>query len=402
MVRGARALFAFGCVLHLMWGAGCDDTDRVQGPRLRLWHTFGPAETEALNAVLEARDGAKVEATILPFSRSRTLLERALTQPATCPDLVRIDATWLPGLVAAGAVAAVPAPMAKARDWLEPALKMATVDGRMMAIPQQLGGLALLYRADSVAAAGALWPPATMGELITAGHRLTDGQKAGLGIQVDGYWFWAFARGFGARLVDESGAITVSSPEAQAALTRFAALFGPHGIAPPPPPRGNAARIHAARFLAGDLAVVMAGPWAAQDLAGGHLERLRVAPFPRAPDGDGAAPLGAQLLAVPACAAHKDAAFALAIDLTDPALQASWSHTLATIPVTRRGLAGSSPLAQDFYKALASARPLPRQSFTPALFDDLSPAVAAVVAGDATAEEALTGVARGWERIVKR
>ena len=39
---------------------------------------------------------------------------------------------------------------------------------------------------------------------------------------------------------------------------------------------------------------------------------------------------------------------------------------------------------------------------TPALFDDLNPALAAVIAGDATAREALAGVARGWLRMARR
>jgi hypothetical protein len=36
------------------------------------------------------------------------------------------------------------------------------------------------------------------------------------------------------------------------------------------------------------------------------------------------------------------------------------------------------------------------------MFDDLTPAVAAVVAGDATADEALAGVARAWTRLIAR
>jgi hypothetical protein len=42
---------------------------------------------------------------------------------------------------------------------------------------------------------------------------------------------------------------------------------------------------------------------------------------------------------------------------------------------------------------------LPRAPVTPLLFDDLQPALAAVVAGDATAEEAVAGVRRDWQRL---
>jgi hypothetical protein len=36
------------------------------------------------------------------------------------------------------------------------------------------------------------------------------------------------------------------------------------------------------------------------------------------------------------------------------------------------------------------------------LFDDLNPAITAVVEGDATADEAMLGVRRGWSRLVTK
>ena len=62
-------------------------------------------------------------------------------------------------------------------------------------------------------------------------------------------------------------------------------------------------------------------------------------------------------------------------------------------------LAAAAPVVRAVHDALVTARPLPRERDTPLLFDDLSPAVAAVVAGDATAAEALAGVLGGWTRI---
>ena len=43
-----------------------------------------------------------------------------------------------------------------------------------------------------------------------------------------------------------------------------------------------------------------------------------------------------------------------------------------------------------------------RVPLTPLLFDDLNPALAAVVAGDATADEAIEGVRRGWRRLAEK
>ena len=58
-----------------------------------------------------------------------------------------------------------------------------------------------------------------------------------------------------------------------------------------------------------------------------------------------------------------------------------------------------TPLVQRILAALTDAELLPRTPVTPLLFDDLNPALAAAVAGDATPEEAIAGVRRGWHRL---
>src|SRR5207237_1118074 len=82
--------------------------------------------------------------------------------------------------------------------------------------------------------------------------------------------------------------------------------------------------------------------------------------------------------------------------------QAAWSRRLGMVPTTASGLARAGRLAREVYAALASATPLPRHPASAALFDDLNPAVAAVVAGDATAAEAIARVRRAWARLLGR
>ena len=156
------------------------------------------------------------------------------------------------------------------------------------------------------------------------------------------------------------------------------------------------AETEAQRFRAGALAILISGPWAYPALGtvdGGRLGGLAIDPLP-------GAPRGAQLLVVPRCAAAPARAWALAAALTAPTVQAAWSTRLGMVPTTTEGLAAASPLARATYAALTTARPLPRHRLTPGLFDDLSPAVAAVVAGDATPAEAMAGVRRAWTRAL--
>jgi arabinogalactan oligomer/maltooligosaccharide transport system substrate-binding protein len=369
------------------------------GARVRVWHTFSPAETEALNAFLDGYE-VGVEPTLLPFSRARLIVAEALARGDECPDLVRIDATWLPELVRDERLA--PVPQGVGRDWLPEAAALARMGGADYGLPQAIDGLALLHDPAHVARAGAPWPPRTANELIATAHRLTIDGRYGLSVRVDGYWFVAFSRAWGADVLHPaSAALGVDRPIGAEALARFAALFGPGGVAPPPPAPGQEAPAAARRFRAGEVAIVVDGPWAVAELRGAGRE-VAVAPFPPDAHGGPAAPLGGALFVVPRCARDAAAGWRLAHALTDPDVQAAWSQRLGVVPTTEAGLSRAGAFAQAFRAALAQARPLPRHPATPEMFDDLTPALAAVVAGDATADEALDGVMRAWARLMER
>src|SRR6185503_15114987 len=105
--------------------AGCradDQADRRGG--IRFWHAFAPQETEALNRALERVEAGEVETAMLSFARGQTILGQVLRAGADCPDLARIDATWLPGL--ADLLAPVPDEVWRARAWLPEAAELAS------------------------------------------------------------------------------------------------------------------------------------------------------------------------------------------------------------------------------------------------------------------------------------
>jgi ABC-type glycerol-3-phosphate transport system substrate-binding protein len=405
---------ALALALVLLPG-GCGGDAAPEGPTLRLWHTFGPEETRALNqtlATLERTQHLRVEPTVVPFGLGRSRVTHALTEAraSECPDVARIDATWLPFLAARGLLTPVPASFELSRFTAE-ARELGRWNDVDVAVPQAVDGLALLYDARRVpGATGVAWPPASLAELEAAARALTTRGRYGLSLRSDGYWFVAWLRAAGADVVDPaSGALGVDQPAAEAALAAYAALAAPGGggVAPPPSPAGDEAALEAERFAAGEVAIVVGGPWTIAALAEAARRRgveveLAVAPFPRAPDGTAAAPRGGQLYVVPRCAAHAEAAWRLVAALTDARLQAAWSRTLGLIPTRTAALAEASPLARAFARALEATRPLPRHPLTPLVFDDLTPALQAVMAGDASAAEALAGVERAWTRLLAR
>ena len=392
-------------LLAVVLACGCArEGDEDGGERhLHFWHMFNRQETDALNQELEQRRaGPHVETSLLSFARGQTILGDVLRAGrADCPDLARIDATWLPGLVEAGLLQPVPDATWRARAWLPEAAELATWKDTPYALPQAITGLVLLHRALSLRS---VWPPRTMEDLEAAARELTHGARHGLGLRMDGYWFIAFLRGWGGDALDAAaGTLGVDRPEARRALERFAALFAPGGVSPPPDAPADQAEEEVRRFRAGEIAILVQGPWAIYDLTGGTIEGdLTATAFPRDPAGRPAAPRGGQLYVVPRCAPDAAAAWALALELTEPALQAGWARRFGVVPVTREALEQSGRLSNELYAALAQgARMLPRHPLTAQMFDDLSPAIEAVVVGDATADEAMDGLVRAWQRLVK-
>ena len=386
-------------LLALAAGCGRGEEAERAGAGLRFWHAFAPHETEALNRVLERLEPGEVETAMLSFARGQTILGQVLRAGKDCPDLARIDATWLPGL--AELLAPVPDEVWRAREWLPEAAELASYRGARRALPQALDGLALIHRRGAMDASGVSWPPATLGDLEAAAHRLTVDGRHGLGVRVDGYWFIPFLLAAGGALYDPgSGRLGLDEPAGREALVRYGRLFAT--VTAPPPAPQDAAREAVEEFRAGRVAIQMDGPWALYDLSAGAIDALEVTRFPPAPDGGPAALRGGQLYVVPACAREPARAWRLALALTDPVLQGEWARRFGTVPTTRAGLERGGRLAGEFYAALQAARVLPRHPITAEIFDDLTPAIEAVVVGDATAEEALAGVKRGWERRLER
>jgi ABC-type glycerol-3-phosphate transport system substrate-binding protein len=365
---------------------------------IRFLHTFNPAETELFNATMAQR-GIAVESSLVPFARGQQVINEILRAGKSCPDLIRIDATWLPELVGAHLLAPPPDALAKL-DWSDEAAQLAQQDGRWWGVPQAVDGLVVVRDVALPAPAS----PALADLVRAARAARTPAAPAPLGVRVDAYWFVPWLRAEGGELAPHG----IDGDGAPRALAEFAALFGPvggggglgegfssplagGGVAAPPPSAGSEAPDELRRWAAHEVAYWVTGPWQLGGLQG--RDRIAVSPIAHAPR-------GGQLLVVPTCAPDAAAGWELAAELTSVEVELIFSDAFATVPTRRAALASATPLVHAIDAALATAEPLPRSPVTPLLFDDLNPALAAVVAGDATAGEAIEGVRRGWRRLV--
>jgi ABC-type glycerol-3-phosphate transport system substrate-binding protein len=318
----------------------------------------------------------------VPFARGQQVISEILRAGKDCPDAIRIDATWLPQLVEAHLLVQPPADL-QALDWNPEAAELARYQGGWWGVPQAVDGLVVVRDTDAPAPGSS-----SLADLVAAAHAATTpAHRYPLGVRVDGYWLVPWLRAQGADLAP--GAI--DGDGAPRALAAFAALFG--DVAAPPPPAGEEAPEEARRWNEHELVYWITGPWQLGTLR--DRDRLAVTPLARAPR-------GGQLVVVPACAPKPEAGWRLARELTSVPDELVFADAFATVP-TRRGALDQAPaLVRAEDHALADAERLPPSPLTPLLFDDLHPALAAVVNGDATADEAIAGVRRGWRRLERR
>jgi ABC-type glycerol-3-phosphate transport system substrate-binding protein len=375
--------------------AACGGEKTAPTP-IRFLHTFGAQETEVFNATMAER-GIAVESSLVPFARGQQVISEILLAGrsesgplhfgrgagSACPDLIRIDATWLPGLVAAHLLAPAPAELVKL-DWLpEAAALVAGPNAPWFALPQTVDGLLVIRDEATPAPAGA-----AIADLVAAARAAKHpGRPHPLGLRVDAYWFVPWLRAGGGDLAVDG----VSGDGPPRALDAFAALFG--DLAPPPPPAGGEAPDEIRRWTGHELAYWVTGPWQIGALR--ERERIVVSALAHAPR-------GGQLLVVPTCAKRPADGWRLAAELTSVDVERTFASAFASVPSRQSALDGSPELVREIRAALHDAEMLPRLPITPLLFDDLNPALAAVVAGDATADEAIEGLRRGWHRLAER
>jgi len=160
----------------------------------------------------------------------------------------------------------------------------------------------LYYRTDLVAE-----PPKTTSDLIALGEQLKSRHVFALAYpSPDLYAHAMWLHGFGGRVMDDDGNLTIATPQATQAMT-FARSLVAQGVAP----EDAQGPLIASMFNEGRAATVVSGPWFIPDIAKGVPWRVTTLPIVR-DTGKPAAPfVTAEGILMSARAKDKDAAFAV-------------------------------------------------------------------------------------------
>ena len=271
----------------------------------------------------------------------RNLLESG----AKVPDVYGIDVIW-PGILASNLVdlkAYVPEQEIAAH--FPELIRNNTVNGRLVALPYNLGEGLLFYRADLLHKYGYTMPPKTWDDLEKMAKRIQAGERAKGNKDFWGYVWqgapsealtcnaleWQVSEG-GGTILDENGRITVNNPQAISAWERAARWVG--SISPPGVTayqEGDAFNV----WQTGKAAFMRNWPnayVAARDANSPTRDQFDIAPLPAGRAGS-ASTLGGQGYGVSRYSLHPREAAMLVRFLTSPNEQARRSRESSNPPV---------------------------------------------------------------------
>lgn len=361
----------------------------------------------------EEYPGIEVEIETLGFDQMRDKLIASFQSSEPTYDLIVVDNPWMDDFVDAGFLQPLDDRITTttdyaAEDFFQPLVDITEVDGVRYGVPFYNYALGYLYRTDLYEEAG-LSLPSTLDELVANSQALTTSERSGIAMQPQrGYkifeeWAnWLFAAG--GSIYDESGAPSLNTPEAQAALEAYIEAF----TTAAPANSSNWAFDEAFRSVSSDQSAAMISyNWnlpglnnpegASGDLAGSFA----LAPMP-----GGKQVLGSWSWAIPANSAASDAAWAFAAWITSTEVDvervvaggaAIRESTLSNATVLESGF------GEDYYSAiikiLSDAAPLSQGLGGEEMIQAVGTELSEAVAGTKTVEQALADAQAAVERI---
>jgi multiple sugar transport system substrate-binding protein len=407
-------------VLVLLLGHGCGGDAGAETAVVRFW-AFG-REGELVRRLVpefEARHpGIHVEVQQIPWTAAHEKLLTAFAGGAL-PDAIQVGSTWIPELVALGALEPLDARIeasAELRrdDYFAGVLEMGVVGDATWAVPWYADTRLLFYRRDLFEQAGWTRAPRSWSEWRASLADLRRVLPATSDPILLPLTEWelpvvlAFQRG-GGPLRDGDRYGNFTSPPFRAGFDFYLGFFR-DGFAP----RRGAAEIGNLYqdFASGTFASFVSGPWNLGELARRLPAELQqswaVAPLP-APDGEEAPGLslaGGAGLGLVATSPRRDAAWRWIEFLSAPEQQAAFHALSGDLPARRsawrdRRLA-ASPHAQAFRAQLEVVRSTPKVPEWERIATRIARHAEAVIRGSESADEALRSLDREADQVLEK
>jgi multiple sugar transport system substrate-binding protein len=397
-----------------LWG--CSRTD--VGTTVELWAMGREGEiVERLLPELHRRHPeVNVRVQQVPWSAAHEKLLTAFVGDAM-PDVFQLGNTWLPELVALGAVDRVDtwagAAAIDLADYFPGILDTNRIDGALWALPWYVDTRLLFYRTDILADVGFNAPPRTWSAALEMMQRVKargGGDKYSIFLPLHEWQtpvILALQRG-AELLRDNDQYGNFQSPPFRAAFTFYLDLF--RRALTPPAGDAQVANVYS-DFAAGYFAFYITGPWnigeLEQRLPPALQEQWTTAPLPALDDNyPGVSVAGGSSLALFCGSRHKAAAQQVIAFLSEPAQQVELYRLTGDLPARRAAWENEAlrdnRRAAAFRAQLQSVRATPKIPEWERIASKIMMYTELAVRGELSADAALAGLDADVDAILEK
>ena len=368
--RRRVVLASAACSLGL---AGCARRDPGT---LRFWAMGREAEVagELLIEFEREHPGIRVRIEQLPWSAAHEKLLTAFAG-SVLPDVVQLGNSWLPELVALGALEALDArvaaaPDVSAADYFGGIWDTNVVDGKLYGVPWYVDTRVLFYRRDLLAAAGVADVPTRWSDFqaaLRAVKRHVGAQRWAIFLPINEHApqvALALQQPGDSLLRDGGRYGNFRGPEFTRAWRFYRSMFEQQLA----PPASDSEIVNLwDEFARGYFGFYISGPWQIGEFRRRLPPQMQsawaTAPLP-GPDGPGVSIAGGSSLALFSPSRNKEAAWSLVRFLSRPEVQQRFYDVSGNLPPRRSAWAGEtlarSEPARAFREQLERVRPVPK------------------------------------------
>jgi multiple sugar transport system substrate-binding protein len=355
--------------------------------------------------------GVRVRVQQVPWGAAHEKLLTAYVGGAM-PDVFQAGNTWLPELVALGALEPLDGWIARSAtvirdDYFPGILDTNVIDGATVALPWYVDTRLLFYRTDALPE-----PPRTWAEWVDAMARVKERAEPGSWAILLPLREWQvpviLALQRGAELVREDGRWgNFRSPPVREAFAFYLDLFR-RGLAPR---AGDTALANLYQdFARGWFSLVVTGPWNVGEferrLPDALADRWETAPLPGPSAWPGVSIAGGASLALARPSARKELAWQLVEYLSAPAQQVEFHRLSGDLPARRAAWTTaalpSRRHAEAFWIQLQNVQSTPKIPEWERIADKVAQYGEAAVRGDMTLDDALTALDHDVDDVLEK